>query len=308
MATWDRRRSVRIKRHFLTQILNASSSQATKGVTENLSQLGAFIKTNDWRAFKVNDQAVVTFFLPHASTAESHNIGLRGDAVICRVDPDQGGIAIKFNTSFHQFERLRFPEVAGKARYKRISYYLSVRDSLPASEFVETYRKGFLVEKSRRALDPRAIFQFSTGSVDEDYVMRSSKQEASKQEILQARVIEIQKRKLDTAAHTITIGRSPVNDIVLYNNMVSKSHAYLYVHPSGQPCYVMDSGSKNGTLVNNRALKPYEKYKITDRDEICFGSQVRVVYFCSATFSEFLGELKAFYWQPSEFTADFRLQ
>jgi pSer/pThr/pTyr-binding forkhead associated (FHA) protein len=53
----------------------------------------------------------------------------------------------------------------------------------------------------------------------------------------------------------------------------------------------VDCGSKNGTLLNGKVLKPFEKYKIADCDEICFGPQTKTVYFSSVSFANFISEL-----------------
>jgi pSer/pThr/pTyr-binding forkhead associated (FHA) protein len=148
------------------------------------------------------------------------------------------------------------------------------------------------VDKSASGLDSNAVFQFNTLSLDNDHAMHVIKRDFSIANIHEATVIEVKKRKFDTAENTITIGRAATNDIVIYDNLVSKSHAYLYLHPSGQGCYIVDCGSKNGTLLNGRVLKPFERYKIVDCDEICFGSQTTTVYFSSMSFANFISELR----------------
>jgi pSer/pThr/pTyr-binding forkhead associated (FHA) protein len=92
----------------------------------------------------------------------------------------------------------------------------------------------------------------------------------------------------------ITIGRSPENDIVLYNRFVSKSHAYLDVGSSDDAVYLVDTGSKNGTFVNGTQLAPSGNYKLAEGDEISFGPETKVVYFPPKGFQDFLSELKSF--------------
>jgi len=111
--------------------------------------------------------------------------------------------------------------------------------------------------------------------------------------VLESRVIEVKKGKSDKAKNTITIGRASTNDIVLYNSTISKTHAYLYIHPSRAACYLVDCDSKNGTLLNGEVLKPFERYKVVDCDEICFGPQTKIVYFSSIAFANFINQLRA---------------
>jgi hypothetical protein len=167
-----------------------------------------------------------------------------------------------------------------------------VISNVQVSEFVRSHPNGFLVEESQRALDDGIMFKFDTESLHDEHSMLQWKRGAKNAAVLEARVMEIRKKGLETSSSTITIGRAPVNDIVIYNKMVSKSHAYLLVHPSGEPCYLVDPGSKNGTAVNDRSLMPNERYQLHDRDEIIFGPQTRVVYFPSAGFHNFLSHLK----------------
>ena len=92
------------------------------------------------------------------------------------------------------------------------------------------------------------------------------------------------------------------NDIVIYNNTVSKAHAYFYLPSSenleisqgpDKVCYLVDCGSKNGTSLNGRALEPFERHKVVDGDEILFGQQARMVYFSTRAFVNFVNQLRA---------------
>jgi pSer/pThr/pTyr-binding forkhead associated (FHA) protein len=91
----------------------------------------------------------------------------------------------------------------------------------------------------------------------------------------------------------ITIGRSPENDIVLYNRLVSKSHAYLDLGSSDEAVFLVDTGSTNGTFVNNSRLAPSGNYKLADGDEISFGPETKVVYFSPKAFQRLLSGFKS---------------
>jgi hypothetical protein len=289
MARREERHHVRFNRPFVTEVLNLESHHLARGVTENVSQGGAFVKTKDWRAFKVNDQMMVTFFIPATDPSEGPVVGLRGAATVTRIDHQSEGIAVKFETNFQSFEKISELEASVTTRVRTLADYLSTLAAGPRDEGLPVGVKGFFVEKTRQPLDARVAFQINTRVISEEDLRVQA--QPTPTDILNLRVLEIKKGKLDTAVHTITIGRAPINDIVLYNSTVSKSHAHLHVHPSGQPCYVVDLASTNGTSVNGSPLKPYEKYQLSDHDEISFGPQMRLLYFAPSSFMTFLKSL-----------------
>ncbi len=116
---------------------------------------------------------------------------------------------------------------------------------------------------------------------------------ATEKEILEARVIEIRKRRSLTQPGMVTIGRSPDCDIVLYNRLVSRSHAHLSLSTTGEICHLIDTGSMNGTFLNDKKVTPNEEYSLTDGNEICFGCETRVIYFSGEAFYKFLVGLQA---------------
>jgi len=292
MTSRERRKHVRIQRQFEARLFNAKVRYETEGLTENISQGGVYVKTRDWRLFQNGDQAIVTLFLPPSFTDRDKIFGLRGNAIVRRVDKQNEGVALEFSRDFQEFEKVEHSEIALEHRYKEISYYLCCFSDLQFADLIRANRHGFLVDKSGGGLDNNAVFQFNTLSLDDDHAMQVIKRDFSITNIHEARVIEVKKRKFDTAKNTIAIGRDATNDIVIYDNLVSKSHAYLYLHPSGEGCYIVDCGSKNGTLLNGKVLKPFEKYEIVDCDEICFGPQTKTVYFSSISFANFISELR----------------
>jgi hypothetical protein len=292
MTSRERRKHVRIQRQFEARLFNAKVRYETEGLTENISQGGVYVKTRDWRSFRTGDQAIVTLFLPPSFTDRDKIFGLRGNAIVRRVDEQNEGVALEFSRDFQEFEKVEHSEIAIKYRYKEISHYLRSISDLEFADLIRANRHGFLVEKSVSARDNNAVFQFKTLSLDEDHAMQVIKRDFSIVNIHEARVIEVRKRKFDTAKNTVAIGRASTNDIVIYDNLVSKTHAYLYLHPSSKVCYIVDCGSKNGTLLNGKVLKPFEQYKVVDCDEICFGPQTKTIYFSAISFANFISELK----------------
>lgn len=73
---------------------------------------------------------------------------------------------------------------------------------------------------------------------------------------------------------TKTIGRDSNADIVLPESRVSKRHAEMVI--SGNSATIKDSGSTNGTLVND---KPVKQARLKDKDEIKIGHSL-LQYFC----------------------------
>jgi hypothetical protein len=217
---------------------------------------------------------------------------LQGNAVISRIDQDNEGIGVEFIKSLKQFERVTISEVAGKIRYKKLAQYLASFEDLALSQFVAAYPNGFLVEKTERFLDKDVMFQFLTDVVEDKHVLEQLRQGTVRSAVLEARVIEITKRKDITEPDKITIGRSPDNDIVVYNKLVSRKHAYLQLSSEDLGCFLVDAGSSNGTFLNNTRITPHEKYQLTDADEISIGPETTVLFFASKAFHTFLSELK----------------
>ncbi|MDH3897861.1 MAG: FHA domain-containing protein, partial [Deltaproteobacteria bacterium] len=72
----------------------------------------------------------------------------------------------------------------------------------------------------------------------------------------------------------------------------SRKHAYLQLSSADQTCFLVDTGSSNGTFLNNTQITPHEKYQLTDADEISIGPETKVLFFASKAFHSFLSELK----------------
>jgi hypothetical protein len=292
MDNHEKRKYIRIKQLFRTRLSKEGMSQPAEGNTVNVSQGGAYIKTKDWHSFKPNDKTTITVYLPPFFSGQDATIGLQGSGIITRVDEEDEGVAVQFLQNFKQFERIEEMDIPGKIRYKNLAHYLSATTSMPAKTFTEMYPDGFLVEKTQKSMDKEVIFQFSTKSFEDEEVLRAQKHGVALGDILEARVIEIKERKESTTPLHVTVGRAAQNDIILYNKMVSKDHAYLEVSQKGGNCSLVDVGSKNGTLLNGDEMTPNKTYPLRDGDEISFGPETKVVYFSSRTFHEFLTQLK----------------
>ena len=293
MRKLNRRELPRMTQEFVVKILQREIDFSLKGMTVNISQGGASIKTEHWRSIRVSDRAELTFYLPPKFTGQSHLIGLQGSAIVTRIDEQNECVAVKFVKSFRTFEPIRVPEVAGKTRYHPVSYYLSTFVELPLTEFKTKYPHGFIVERSQHFFDKTVMFQFITDVIDDQYVLEQSEQLAVSADVLRARVIEIKKRKSVTDADRVTINRSPNSDIVLYNRLVSRNHAYLQLGSPEENCFLVDAGSTNGTFLNGYRITPHVEYELSNLDEISFGPETKVIYFSSGAFYSFLSKLKS---------------
>jgi hypothetical protein len=292
MTFHERRKYVRVNRQFTTLLSSAEGKHETTGTTENISQGGVYIKTRNWRTFRTGDQTTITLFLPPSFTDKEKTLGLRGNAIVRRIDFRNQAIALEFYKNLQDFEKLIDVEIAGEYRYKKVSHFLHCISESEFADFLRCKPHGFLVHTSAEILRDKDVFQFSTLSLDDDYAMREVKRDMSIGSIREARVIEVEKKTLDRAKNTITIGRAPTNDIVLRDALVSKTHAYLYIHASDKNCYLVDCASKNGTLLNGKTLKAHEKNKIVNCDEICFGPQTKTIYFSTIGFADFINQFK----------------
>ena len=85
---------------MVTQIFTLKSDYETQGVTENISQGGAYVKVEDWRVFQTGDQTVITIILPPSFTDGRKTIGLRGEAEVTRTihieAPSATDLLVKF--------------------------------------------------------------------------------------------------------------------------------------------------------------------------------------------------------------------
>lgn len=291
----DSRRDIRFRGRFPVELYSAEFDLSVEGTTVNLSRSGAFIQTKDWRKFKLNDKVTVTLFVPCHLSNQDTGTRLKSMARIARIDEEQEGVAVEFIEGLTKFEDTEEFEFPGKVRYKQLAYYISAVSGLELNEFEKLYAHGFLVEKFQSILDKNVIFQFSTQQINEKDILSYRKKNITQPEIFEARVIEIQKRKPGFSSDVITVGRSPHNDIILYNKMVSKVHAYLYHQPEDNNMYIIDLESTNCTLLNAEKLVPQKVYKLSVGDEIEFGPDTKLIYFSATSFYNFIFALSAYY-------------
>lgn len=105
MATRNHRKYPRIRQNFQVRLFKETTNLLLEGLSVNMSQKGAFIRTKNLHSLQVNDHTVIDFFLPPDFTGHHGTIALRGRAVVNRIDQENEGIGVEFLTDFKQFER-----------------------------------------------------------------------------------------------------------------------------------------------------------------------------------------------------------
>lgn len=66
-----------------------------------------------------------------------------------------------------------------------------------------------------------------------------------------------------------TVGRGPECDFTILHKTVSRNHAVIEVDPAGDKCFLADSGSRNGTMVNRDIIT--NRIQLRQGDFIIFG-------------------------------------
>jgi tetratricopeptide (TPR) repeat protein len=294
------REFMRISSHLPAELSMGTFGPKVSGITENLSQIGAFIKTREWHKFAVNDQVSVCITLPSLLSRHGVPTSVEGTGLIARIDPVNEGVGVHFSRSINRFKRIGKVQIPGKIRYKKLAQYVLHLDETGLEQFSVHNAYGFFVESIRFFLDKNVIFQFSTESIDANSITDNDKNQFDHIDILEARVIELTRKETNEYTDVIKIGRSPGNDVVLYNKLISKSHAFLYYPAIGKSPFLVDLGSRNATFVNDVAITPYEMHQLADADEISFGPETKVTYLSPRAFYEFLVAVRESSHPPSK--------
>ena len=289
---YENRRDMRHSCHFPVRISKEGLDTAIRGVTENLSQIGTFIRTKEFSVFKTNDQVDIYIFIPSLFSPKYKTVGMQGKGFITRVDEESGGLAIQFKTNFKAFGRIGEAEVPEEVRYKTVVDYISADADTESVRSLEEHAQGFLVGKAETPLEEGVIFQLRTHRFYDPDVLRKIGGDTIRASTLQARVIEISKRKIDSNHGVIRIGRAANNDIVLYNKLISKSHAFMFFLSAEQDPYLVDLGSANGTFLNDEKMVLYEMHQLREGDKISFGPEIEMRYLSTKAFYNFLHSIK----------------
>ena len=104
MKTLERRTYSRMPSKFKMRLKLAGISRELDGVTQNLSQGGAFITSPNWPICEKGDQAEIQILLPPEFTGQADTLTLNGPGVLKRIEGDLEGVAIQFSRELKTFE------------------------------------------------------------------------------------------------------------------------------------------------------------------------------------------------------------
>jgi hypothetical protein len=166
--------------------------------------------------------------------------------------------------------------------------YLRSLEKLGPKKFLATYSHSVLLEDYFAPSSRTNLARVETVSELDVENFYSSTGQLQDGTLLQARVITLEKRDKNSTERMLFVGRSPDNDIVLLNKMVSKLHAYFCQVPGSQVVQLVDMNSTNGTFLNHWRLPPSVKTNLKDADVISFGPETRLEFFSARGFYELL--------------------
>jgi len=166
--------------------------------------------------------------------------------------------------------------------------YLTRLVGLGPKRFLELHPYPVLLKGHRVRSSTKRLFLFKTVTGEGPEALDGQDLEAGSDEMLEARVIPIKKRDWSSPEHMIFLGRSPNNDLVVPNTMVSKLHAYFCQVPGERVYQLVDMDSTNGTFVNGERLLPSVKKTLRDADEVAFGPEMKLTFFTGPAFCELL--------------------
>ena len=106
MKVCEERKFKRVRCNFMVTLLDEKQNLFVQGVTVNVSQNGALVRTNTYYSFQAGTPSTVTVFLPPEFTGQDKIIRLQGEAVISRIDEANRAIAVEFRKALRKFERI----------------------------------------------------------------------------------------------------------------------------------------------------------------------------------------------------------
>jgi hypothetical protein len=169
--------------------------------------------------------------------------------------------------------------------------YLARLQGLGPQKFLELHPDPVLLKGHGVPSSKNRLFLLKTITGKSPETLDGEDVETGRGEMLEARVIAIKKRDWSSPEHMIFLGRSPNNDVVIPNTMVSKLHAYFCQVPGDLVYQVVDMDSTNGTFVNGERLVPSVKKTLRDADEVALGPEVKLTFFTGPAFCELLKKL-----------------
>ena len=177
--------------------------------------------------------------------------------------------------------------------------YLLTLEKLGSKKFLERYQHPVLLENYLALSSRMKLAMVETISELDLKSLSSTTGSAHDDTFLQACVIPLEKRDKNSAERMLFVGRTPDNDIILPNKMVSKLHAYFCQVPGSEIMQLVDMDSTNGTFINSGRLPPSVKTNLEDADVISFGPETRLEYFSAGGFCQLLKKFAKDHGNPS---------
>jgi len=174
---------------------------------------------------------------------------------------------------------------------KALTYYLESAEGKSKEEFIKTFAYSVLVEKSGINPSVNSSLLSTTTILNDIHDTQHPNTDSNEPIGNKPKVFELRKR-LDSVATDIFVGRAPVNDIVLADPSISRSHFRLIPIPGTNYHRLADMFSTNGTYLNGKKIDPFEKHQVDDHDEISFGTEYQLAYYSPGAFYEMLIGLK----------------
>jgi hypothetical protein len=163
---------------------------------------------------------------------------------------------------------------------------------MTAEDYRLRYPDGFLVPITKHIDDNSVLANVKNVSEKMRYLGTEIDKSNIDFEFIGQDIKKIRKRNYQINPEKINIGRDNNSDIVFPNANISRTHAYLYVDPSDEKCYLIDGESSNGTFLNNKKITTNQVHELSDGDEIRFGPE-KVVYFSPEGFHKLLCKIMA---------------
>ena len=170
---------------------------------------------------------------------------------------------------------------------KALTYYIEPAEGASKEEFINTLAYSVLVEKSGMVSLDKSSLLSSTAVLNDTRDVLHPITDSSELISNTAKVFELRKRS-GSLVTDIFVGRAPINDIVIANPSVSKSHLRFISIPRTEHHQLVDMFSSNGTYLNDKKINPFEKHQVEDHDEISFGTEYQLIYYSPRAFYEML--------------------
>lgn len=177
----------------------------------------------------------------------------------------------------------------GSDRSTDLAGYAKDAQTLELSDFVDRHGGYFLVRSSVDGglnspgrLDPEQ-WNLPTKRVMRTMVEPPRSSQESPRPGTSFYVYAVRRRR--GGVGTVTVGRTPNNDVCIGDVSLSKSHAAF--EPAEGGFELIDRGSRNGTFIGDHRLEPDTPHALTFGKTIQFGN-VRVTYMPAAQFVELI--------------------